>query len=263
LDEGKVAAWADFLEHRATPYDDSGHGTHVAGIAAGSGDADPGRPGAAPHARLAVGKVLDAEGRGTSEAAARGIDWCIAQGAGVINLSLEESDCNGDASLADAVRRAREHDVLLVATAGNHGERACSIHAPGRLADAFTVGALAGNDLDAPEVASFSGRGDAPTVKPDLVAPGLGVRAAAAGTTRGLRSMDGTSMAAPYVAGVASLLRAAHPEANAALVAEALRESARDGGPPGPDPAWGWGAVDPAAALAWLDARALPAAPAR
>ncbi|HEV8360674.1 MAG TPA: S8 family serine peptidase [Candidatus Thermoplasmatota archaeon] len=251
LDDGKVVAWRDFLRGRAEPYDDNGHGTHVAGIAAASGEA--GRPGAAPHARLAVGKVMDDAGHGTSAAAARGVAWCVAQGALVINLSLEEQDCAGHFGLDTAIAQALRDGVLLVTTAGNRGDAPCAIHTPGSLADAITVGALAGASLAAKDVASFSGRGDGGVVKPDVLAPGQGIRAAHAGTRDALRAMDGTSMAAPFVSAVVALLREAHPGASPDLVARALRATARDGGAPGPDPAWGWGAVQPSLALGWLD----------
>lgn len=252
LDEGKVEAWRDFLHQRPSPYDDNGHGTHVAATAAGTGES--GRPGAAPHARLAVGKVMDVKGSGTTRAAVQGIDWCLGLGAKVINTSLEEKDCAGQRSLTDAVRRAAQQGALLVTTAGNRGDAPCSIHSPGAHAEAFTVGALDGPGLDARGVAGYSGRGAEGSAKPDLVAPGTGIRAAQAGTHAGLRTMDGTSMAAPLVAGTAALLFE-HTGASAAEVAHALRATARDGGPAGHDNAWGWGAFNPAAALAWLEAR--------
>jgi serine protease AprX len=260
LDGGKVVAWADFLGGAAQPFDDNGHGTHVAATAAGSGEAGP--AGAAPYARLAVGRVMDGKGSGTTGAAAQGIAWCLAQGARVINLSLEEKDCRGQRNLAEAVDRAWRQGALVVTTAGNRGSAECAIHSPGSLAKAFTVGALAGQGLDAGEVARFSGRGAPGQGKPDLVAPGQGIRAAAAGTHLAVKAMDGTSMAAPYVAAVAALLLEAVPQASPQALADALRSTARDGGPEGHDPAWGWGAIDPAAALAWLEqraaARALP-----
>jgi subtilisin family serine protease len=249
---GRVVAWADFVQQRDAPYDDSGHGTHVAGVAAGGGAS--GRPGAAPAAPLAIGKVMDGEGHGTSEGAVRGIAWCVAQGAEVINLSLEEADCIAHYGLDAAIARAVTQGALVVATAGNRGDAPCAIHTPGSLAAALTIGALDGATPDADRVAGFSGQGSllgAP--KPDLVAPGVGVRAARAGSEDGLRAMDGTSMAAPFVAGVAWLLKEAHPAASPTLLAQALRSSARDGGAPGPDTTWGWGAVQPGAALQWLD----------
>jgi subtilisin family serine protease len=198
---------------------------------------------------------MDAQGHGTSEAAARGIAWCVGEGALVINLSLEEGECVTRAGLDDALARAVAAGAFVVVTAGNHGDAPCAIHTPGSLPLAFTVGALDGADLAADRVAGFSGRG-APEgpLKPDVVAPGVGIRAARAGSELGLRTMDGTSMAAPFVSGIAWLLRQAHPLASPALLGQALRASARDGGAPGPDTAWGWGAVQPGAALAWLDA---------
>lgn len=255
LDEGKVVAWRDLVHGRAGPYDDHGHGTVVSSIAAGSGEAEPGLQGAAPRARLAVGKVMDAQGHGTTGAAAAGVAWCVEHGARVINLSLEEASCTPAPALARAVARALEVGVLVVATAGNRGDAPCAIHAPGSLSGVLTVGALDAPAPDAPRVWERSGRGAPGQAKPDVVAPGVGVRGALAGTMRGLRNLDGTSAAAPSVAGIAALLRAAHPGAPPELVVEALRVTARDGGDPGPDPAWGWGAVQPGLALAWLDAR--------
>jgi serine protease AprX len=250
----RVVAWRDFLTARAQPFDDNGHGTHIAATAAGKGIA--GAPGPAPTARLAIGRVMDAQGHGTTEAAIEGVRWCAQLGADAINLSLEEDDCHADGGLGDAVRAAVQAGTLLVTTAGNRGSAACAIHAPGSLPQAFTVGALDGPTLAATGIASFSGRGDGlAAIKPDVVAPGVRIRAASAGTRDGLRTMDGTSMAAPFVTGVVGALRAAHPSATPAMLAEALRATARDGGLPGPDPSWGWGVVNPTGAMAWLDAR--------
>jgi serine protease AprX len=250
---GRVVAWHDFVHGRREPYDDNGHGTHVAGIAAGAGLGEASHRGQAPRALLAAGKVTDHADHGTSGMAAAGLRWCAALGADVVNLSLEEDACGASAGLAQAVRAARDAGALVVVAAGNHGAAPCAIHAPGSLAEALTVGALAGSGLDAGSVAGFSGRGSPGQGKPDVAAPGLHVVSAAAGTRDGYRSLDGTSMAAPYVAGVAGLLRAAHPEASPQRIADALRATAQNPGPTGWDPAWGWGAVRPGAALAWLD----------
>jgi serine protease AprX len=119
---------------------------------------------------------------------------------------------------------------------------------------ALTVAALDGPGLDASGIAGFSGRGAPGQDKPDVAAPGVRIVAPSAGTRDGYRTMDGTSMASPFVTGVAALLRAAVPGAGPQDVKDALRLTASGQG--AWDPAWGYGALRPAAALAWLEGHA-------
>ncbi|WP_054673398.1 S8 family serine peptidase [Calditerricola satsumensis] len=95
LDGGKVIGWKDFVNNRTAPYDDNGHGTHVAGIIAGEGQADSRYKGVVPGAALVGVKVLNASGSGSMSTVTAAIDWCIQNkdvyGIRVLNLSLGTS----------------------------------------------------------------------------------------------------------------------------------------------------------------------------
>ena len=160
-----------------------------------------------------------------------------------------------------------------MAAAGNGGDAPGTIDSPGVATDVITVGAasdpssLAGSsDTDAGlYLAGFSGRGPttnpAAPLKPDVVAPGLSVVSAKAGTTNGYVTFSGTSMAAPFVAGVVALGLEAAPAATPAQIKTALRFSARDAGAVGADNEWGHGLVDARSFVAALGATGAGTAP--
>lgn len=228
LDGGLVVGARDFTGSGSTR-DEAGHGTHVASIVAGSGEASDGaNRGVAYGAKLLNGRVLDARGSGQTSWIIEAMEWAAQEGADVINMSLgiqgEYTDGTDPGALAiDSI--SERYDTLVVVAAGNDGfYGAGTITSPGASASALTVGALNKSD----ELAGFSSRGprfgDA-GVKPDVTAPGEGILAARAagtgpdGSTDPYLSMDGTSMAAPHVAGAAAILKAARPE----LDGEALK----------------------------------------
>lgn len=186
--------------------DCDGHGTHVAGTAAGL------TYGVAKSAIVHPVRVLDCRGSGSLAGVIGGIDW-VAENAiapAVANLSL-----GGDvsASIDEAVEAAVAAGVVVVVSAGNSDIDAC-LQSPARVPSALTVGASTIGDARA----AFSNVGECV----DLFAPGQGIVSAShIGTTRS-RSLSGTSMAAPHVAGVAALLRAAQPEADVDTIVDAL-----------------------------------------
>jgi subtilisin family serine protease len=206
-----------------TTADGFGHGTHVASIAIGSGDASDGvNRGVAPGADLLVGKVLADDGYGQTSWMIDGMEWAANEGADIVNLSLGQpgnySDGTDPSSLAvDAL--SAEHGTLFVIAAGNEGEYGNgTVTAPGSADSALTVGAVDDSD----EVTWFSSRGPRGGdngLKPDVTAPGDGIVAArAAGTAMSTVvddhhvSASGTSMATPHVAGAAAVLKQARPE---------------------------------------------------
>jgi subtilisin family serine protease len=206
-----------------TTADGFGHGTHVASIALGSGDASDGvNRGVAPGADLLVGKVLADDGYGQTSWMIDGMEWAANEGADIVNLSLGQpgnySDGTDPSSLAvDAL--SAEHGTLFVIAAGNEGEYGNgTVTAPGSADSALTVGAVDDSD----EVTWFSSRGPRGGdngLKPDVTAPGDGIVAArAAGTAMSTVvddhhvSASGTSMATPHVAGAAAVLKQARPE---------------------------------------------------
>ena len=229
--------------------DDYGHGTHVAGIIAGSGyDSNGRRTGVAPGAKLVGLKVLDGEGHGYVSDVIAAIDYAISvrstYNVRVINLSVAsgvfESYWNDPLTLA--AKRAAEAGIVVVAAAGNHGldangrQQWGGITSPGNAPWVLTVGASShqgtvrrGDDI----IANFSSHG--PTwldfaAKPDIVAPGVGIeslsdpRSELYGTFRSYLlngtvsvgykpylSLSGTSMATPVVAGTVALMLEANP----------------------------------------------------
>jgi serine protease AprX len=245
----RVAAFVDFVNGQSSPYDDDGHGTHVAGIIAGNGYDSNGRnAGIAPDANLVVLKVLDGSGNGTISNVIEALDWVLANhqqfNIRVVNLSvgaaIHESYWTDPLTLA--AKRLVDAGITVVAAAGNLGHTPTGaalyggIGAPANAPWVLTVGASSTNGTTGREddtMASFSSRG--PTyidwnAKPDLVAPGVGTVSLAApgstlydthgaaligGTTPTLAmpylSLSGTSMAAPVVSGAIAVMLQANP----------------------------------------------------
>ena len=269
---GTVDGWIDLVSALSSPYDDNGHGTHVASIiggqvvdwlGSGSPNPDPNDDpyeGVAPGVRLYVAKVLDATSFGTDSAVVLGIEWCVGQAADIINLSLGGDTCgDGLSAISLAAKAAVANGVTVVVAAGNSGDGICTVTAPGDAFDVITVGALAEysgapgdiNSSTGVHTAWFSSRG--PTFdgrpKPDVMAPGMSVMAAKAGTVSDYRSISGTSMAAPFVAGVAALMLEANPGLTPVDIKTILACTAQDYHVPGADNEVGAGAVDGYAAV--------------
>src|SRR5712692_5432900 len=190
----RVDGFVDFVNGLLTPYDDLGHGTHVAGIVAGNGfDSSGARSGIAPAARLLALKVLDGSGAGRISAVIAALDYVASHQADsnirVVNISIGAAVTESYTSdmLAQATRRVVEQGIVVVAAAGNLGRNAVGqpqaggITAPGNAPWVLTVGAsshMGTIDRSDDTVAGFSSRG--PTAidraaKPDLVAPGVGI----------------------------------------------------------------------------------------
>jgi serine protease AprX len=258
-------SWHDYINGRNNPYDDFGHGTHVASIALGDGVGGQNAAamqGVAPAAALSAVKVIDDTGYGDDSVAVQGIGWCAGRSSvDVISLSLGSVlASDGLDAMSQAVNAAVQTGKIVVVAAGNSGDVPDSITAPGSATGAITVGAVADWSAPAgaayasngPYLAPFSSRG--PTIddriKPDIVAPGVSIGAAQYGTTSGYVVHDGTSMATPYVAGIAALVKEEQPGWNQAAVRAAIEGTASDAGPVGKDPDWGAGLLDGYAAVA-------------
>jgi len=264
LNGNRVVQFVDFVDYRTQPYDGYGHGTHVAGIIAGSGfDSDGARRGIAPGAHLVVLKALDERGDGFISGAIAAIDYAIEQRAAynirVINLSVAAGvyESYKTDPLTLAARRAVEAGIVVVTAAGNLGRNAKGqpqfggITSPGNAPWVLTVGASTHNgtaDRRDDTVAPFSSLGPSAidqVPKPDLVAPGVGIESLADpgstlfaakpearlwGTvptiTQPYLSLSGTSMAAPVVAATVALMLQANPALTPAAVKAILRASA-------------------------------------
>lgn len=234
-----------------------GHGTHVAGIAAGPGTRSSGRyAGMAPGAALVNIKVFDGTGNGSSSYVLQGIDWALGQAARlrirILQMSLGGEPTDGTDALSRGVDAAADKGLLTVAAAGNTGPGERTVGVPGVARRALTVGAVD----DAQRVAQFSSRG--PTKdgrqKPDIVAPGVYIMStlpATAGKGQYYGELSGTSMAAPHAAGVAALVFEANATLSPAEAKWVLISGSRLVGPGAPawDPAYGWGFLDAAASV--------------
>ena len=225
---GRIKAMTSFAGGDGS--DDNGHGTHVAGIAAGSGNSSAGRYcGVAPAASLYVAKALDSRGSGSMSRVMAGIEWAVDQGVQVINLSLggaaPADGTDALSTLCDQV--VRQLGIVICVAAGNEGPDFSTIGPPGVARWVITVGAVD----DADTIERFSSRG--PTadgrVKPDIVFPGAAIVSARAnGTTLGravapaYAEMSGTSMATPHATGAVALLLQAKPSLRPEEVKRAL-----------------------------------------
>lgn len=281
LNDGKVIAFKDYVGGKTNPYDDNGHGTHVAATIAGDGEAGAGgvNRGVAPGAALVGVKVLDVNGSGSMANVTAAIDWVVTNkatyGIEAINLSLSTSGCsNGSDATSQAVNNASAAGIVVVVAAGNAGPGTCTIASPGAAQNAITVGAMADLGVGGFSLANFSSRG--PTadnrIKPDVVGPGVGITSADAGTTNGYLTYSGTSMATPFVVGTALLMRDISSGLTPQQVKTAITSSAIDwgrggnnttAGSTGADIDYGAGRLDSYAALASVGAALTspPAAP--
>jgi serine protease AprX len=265
LNGGKVLAFKDYVNARIDPYDDNGHGTHVAATIAGDGEArgDLLYKGVAPAAGLVGVKVLDSGGGGTMANVAAGIQWVIdtkaTYGIEAINLSLGTSGCSsGIDSTSLAVDKAHDAGIVVAVAAGNSGSGNCTIGSPGAANKALTVGAMADAEVNGFKQAYFSSRGKTydGRIKPDVSAPGVSITSAASGTLNGYKVLSGTSMATPFVAGLALLMR----DVNSALTSQDIKDkimaTAVDWGRGGDNKAAGTTGVDVDYGAGRLDAYA-------
>ncbi|MCA1846116.1 MAG: S8 family serine peptidase, partial [Actinobacteria bacterium] len=244
---GRLVQGWDFVNNDSSPDDDFDHGTMVAGIAAAITNNGQGVTGAAWRGKIMPIKVLDNQGSANDDDIAAGITYAVDHGASVINMSL--GGPGSSTTLQTAIDYATNHNVVVVAAAGNDGNNAVvskrsEPHYPAACNGVISVGATdaAGNHAD------FSSYGN----WVDVVAPGetngnVGIWSTTRGSTYGAGA--GTSFSSPLVAAVAFLMRAADPNASQATISLRLIATARDLGTPGPDPFYGSGMVDAAAAL--------------
>ncbi len=266
LANNRVVHFADFVNRLPQPYDDYGHGTHVAGIIAGNGQSSAGaRRGIAPGAHLVVLKALDNAGDGNVSRVIAAIDYAVRNrttyNIRIMNLSVAAGvyeSYNTD-PLAQAARRAVDAGIVVITAAGNLGRDGSGaiqyggITAPGNAPWVLTVGASNDKgtvDRSDDTIASFSSRGPAlidGSVKPDLVAPGVGIESLGEATSflyqsrpaarrwGGARSgqepymtLSGTSMAAPIVAGTVALMLHANPGLTPESVKAILKRTAEN-----------------------------------
>jgi type VII secretion-associated serine protease mycosin len=220
--------------------DTVGHGTKVAGIIAARPLGGTGFVGLAPEATIIPIQQNDAEGHGTTDTLARAIRYAISVGAGVINISQDTSNAVKPSSdLEKAIDEALARKIVVVASAGNDGLGGnVKKTYPASYAGVLAVAASDRNNERAP----FSQSGDFVGV----AAPGVDMISTV--PQGGHCSDNGTSFSAPYVAGVAALIKARHPDWTAQEVVAQIEQTA-ERTIAGHDILVGWGVVDPVRAL--------------
>ncbi|WIV18280.1 S8 family peptidase [Paenibacillus polygoni] len=228
--EGQFVEGFNIVNPAEKPYDDVGHGTHVAGIISAKVNNNEGVAGMTWYNKVMPVKVLDSSGSGTTYAVAEGIIWATDHGAKVINMSLGNY---ADAEfLHDAIKYAYDRDVVLIAATGND-----NTERPGYPAAYPEVFAVSATDASMRR-ADFSNYGD----YVDVVAPGASIASTYPGNQ--YAALSGTSMASPHVAALAGLIRSVNPDLSNEEVMDLMRSSVIDLGDPGYDKYFGYGQID-------------------
>ncbi|MSP12774.1 MAG: DUF11 domain-containing protein [Chloroflexi bacterium] len=233
--------WKDFtVQGYLYPGDGNGHGTHTTGTMVGEGGI-----GVAPGAQWIAAKAFDSQGNTYDSWLHAAFQWLLAPEGNpslapdIVNASWS-SEVTGDATFRPDIQALRAAQIMPVFAAGNYGPAEGSIGSPASLPEALAVAALDSQE----DVATFSGRGPSPFgfQKPEIAAPGVKVRSALTGGRYG--TGNGTSMAAPHIAGTAALLRSANPLISIGEIEHVLTTTTVPLGSSLPNNATGWGRVD-------------------
>jgi subtilisin family serine protease len=258
----KIVAGYDFVHGDDIPDDENGHGTHVSGIAAAATNNNTGVAGMDWQARIMPVKVVNYYGWGEAGHVSQGIIWAYQHGALVINLSLGGDEYSQ--TMQDAVNAAHAAGCLVVAAMGNHRSDNPTSY-PAAFDNVFAVAATTRSDI----YANYSQYGS----HCDIAAPGgqmadisdangiYSTMPTQTGTyftggefsySTGYDYLQGTSMATPFVSGLAALIRAVKPAWTPDQVQAAIEDTAVDLGPVGWDEDYGYGRIDADAALTVL-----------
>ncbi len=255
----------DAVGGQTAPYDDHGHGTHVAGTIAGGDGPGPFADdiGIAYNAQLASCKAFDAGGGGSDTAILDCSQWFVSLKADSgLDLKVISNSWGGGGNNTwmwnDIWTNWRGMGIIPVFAAGNSGPGTATVGSPGDYPIVIAVGATDNAD----NVASFSSRGPAPSaglyadttywsrpdwnyIKPDISAPGAGIRSSTPGGS--YQTWDGTSMATPHVTGVIALMFEYNPMLDYATIYDVLTNFAVDQpaqGAPYPNNDYGWGRIN-------------------
>ncbi len=261
----RIVAFKDFINGIEEPYDDNGHGTHVAGIIAGDGYESNGRyMGIAPNCEMVGIKVLSKDGSGNISDVLAGIQWVLDHQEKlrirVMNLSVGMEDLEGeDSALVRGVNVAWDNNILVVCAAGNNGPERGSITTPGISRKVITVGSSddsQSSQIKDELISNYSSRGPTRNCikKPDVVAPGSNVISCSCDANympgkQGLLSnrwgyikKSGTSMATPVITGALIRVLSDFPNLSNRDIKLALKYSTNDRG--FSQEQQGWGLLD-------------------
>lgn len=266
----RVAAFYDLIHGRTEPYDDNGHGSHVAGIVGGNGFLSAGKyTGVAPKCNLIGVKVLDHKGDGNISDVLVGLQWLIDNkekyNIRIVNISVgttAKNNTDENSLLVRGVDALWDAGIVVVVAAGNNGPGPMSISTPGISRKVITVGSSDDRitvELFGNKKTDYSGRGPTASCikKPDIVAPGSNI--VSCGTMKNYQRYrynllnnqradnlslmytvkSGTSMATPLVSGAIALLLSKNPTMTNKDVKLKLRDSAVDLGHPWSKQGWG------------------------
>lgn len=238
LDTGFDANHPDFCDREVvaesfvpneTSKDMHGHGTHCIGTACGNKDNQGFRYGVAKNANIYAGKVLSNEGSGAQSWILNGITWAVKNNCKVISMSLGSKIYPGegyDMAYEKAAKFALSKGAITVAAAGNDSRRSFKqyipVSSPANCPSVLAVGALDSNL----NVADFSNRSINPESQIDIAAPGVSIYSSWIMPTRN-RTISGTSMATPHIAGILGLLCEKYPEGTIYEIKDELRNMAR------------------------------------
>jgi subtilisin family serine protease len=233
-------SWFDAVNGGVYPYDDQGHGSHVAGTAVGAANF-----GVAPGAKWIGVKVLNTDGYGFDSWILDGFQWLLAPGGDaslapdVINASWSSPRAT-NIVFEQVIQTLSDAGIFSAFAAGNEGPAISSVGAPASYKGVFAVGASDEDD----DVATFSARGPSPwrEIKPYVVAPGVNIESSIPGGVYG--SYDGTSMATPHVVGLAALLRGISPTLSVMDMADLIIDTAIPLSITVPNNESGWGRID-------------------
>lgn len=213
--------------------DENGHGTHVAGIIAAKNNS-VGIVGVAPGAEIYAVKALDGEGNGTTSTIMAGLDWAIRKGVNIINMSLTTE--YPDMGIKAMVDKANQNGIIVIAAAGNDGSFSGSDETVMYPAKFESVMAVASVNSSNRRVSSSSTGNEV-----EIAAPGEMIYSTLPSGQYG--NMSGTSMAAPFVAGMAALYKEKYPSYTNNQIRSLLQKNARDLGATGRDRLYGYGLV--------------------
>lgn len=252
-----IVAFHDVVGGKKTPYDDFGHGTHVAGIICGSGRLSNGSyEGVIPSAKIIAMKILDENGGGAAAHLLDALDWIYRNRKRyhirIVNISIGmENHVSSDKRklMQQAISRLYQEDILVITAAGNNGPEPMTLSALGEGDDVISVGCydFGYKGKNGRSCSEYSARGPSrySLKKPDLVAPGTDIISCYHRYRQGHRkaycAKSGTSMATAVVTGAAAMLLAERYLSSQQLITR-LQHAARDIHEP-----WnlqGWGVLD-------------------